>query len=163
EQRRRLLADFREGRLQGLVSCEVLTEGYDEHRVSCVIMARPTLSPVLYRQCVGRGLRADPGGGKADCLVLDVVDRPARQRVLTAASLFGGFVEDCEGKDVRAAVREERTRLVTAPLRPSPALLQRWEAGEETMWPEYPDLRGYQSSEAWHDDTATEKQLLVLR
>src|SRR5262249_10204491 len=140
EQRRQVLADFRGGRLQGLVSCEVLTEGYDEHRVSCIIMARPTLSPALYRQCVGRGLRADPGGGKADCLVLDVLDRPAGQRVLTAASLFGGHVEDCEGKDVREAVRQEKERLQVAPLRPSLRLLRRWEEGEETRWEEQPDL-----------------------
>src|SRR5262249_5458902 len=156
-------ADFREGRLQGLVSCEVLTEGYDERRVSCIVMARPTLSPALYRQCVGRGLRADPGSGKTDCLVLDGLDRPATYRVVSASSLCGGFVEDCEGRDVRKIVREERRQLVVTPLRPSLALLQRWETREEPAWPELPCLRDYQPSEAWHDDRATEKQLVTLR
>jgi superfamily II DNA or RNA helicase len=162
EQRRRVLTDFREGRLQGLVSCEVLTEGYDERRVSCIVMARPTLSPVLYRQCVGRGLRADPDGGKADCLVLDVLDLPAGQRVLTAATLFGGHVEDCEGKDVREAVRQEKGRLQVAPLRPSLRLLRRWEEGEETRWEEQPDLSGYRPTRNWENAPATAKQVRRL-
>lgn len=54
-----------------LVSVASLTEGWDEPRCDVVILARPTLSPALYVQMVGRGLRIHPS--KKDCLVLDMV------------------------------------------------------------------------------------------
>lgn len=61
---------FRTGETAILVSCMVLTEGFDAPQTSCVIIGRPTLNPGLYIQMVGRGLRLAPG--KADCLVLDI-------------------------------------------------------------------------------------------
>lgn len=44
-------------------------EGLDIPSVSCVVMARPTKSMGLYRQCCGRGLRVAPD--KLDCLIFD--------------------------------------------------------------------------------------------
>jgi len=44
-------------------------EGLDVPAVSCIVMARPTKSMGLYRQCCGRGLRVFPG--KKDCLIFD--------------------------------------------------------------------------------------------
>lgn len=44
-------------------------EGLDVPSVSCIVMARPTKSMGLYRQCCGRGLRVFPG--KTDCLIFD--------------------------------------------------------------------------------------------
>jgi superfamily II DNA or RNA helicase len=41
-------------------------EGLDVPEVSCIVMARPTKSMGLYRQCCGRGLRISQG--KEDCL-----------------------------------------------------------------------------------------------
>ena len=72
EDRRRVLEDFRQGRLRVITNIGVLTEGFDDPGVSCVAMARPTRSESLYIQCVGRGTRLAPG--KEDCLVLDFVD-----------------------------------------------------------------------------------------
>lgn len=73
--RRRILADHRAGKFQVLWNCMILTEGYDDPSVSCIIVARPTKSKGLYIQIVGRGLRVDeelPYEGQ-DCLILDVV------------------------------------------------------------------------------------------
>jgi hypothetical protein len=61
---------FNNGVTQVLVSCMVLTEGFDAPLTSCVIIGRPTLNPGLYIQMVGRGLRLYDG--KTDCLVLDI-------------------------------------------------------------------------------------------
>lgn len=69
EERQALVADFRAGALRFLVNCEVLTTGFDAPNVDCVALMRPTKSPGLYYQMVGRGLRIAPG--KADCLILD--------------------------------------------------------------------------------------------
>ena len=60
---------FREGRLPYLANVNVLTTGFDAPNVDCIAMLRPTLSPGLYYQMVGRGFRMYPG--KSDCLVLD--------------------------------------------------------------------------------------------
>jgi len=55
--------------LQALVSVAVLTTGFDAPSVDLIGLLRPTSSPVLHVQIIGRGLR--PAAGKIDCLVLD--------------------------------------------------------------------------------------------
>ena len=57
-----------------LCNCEVLTTGFDAPKVSHVVMARPTVSQVLYEQMVGRGLRGVAFGGTATCTILDCQD-----------------------------------------------------------------------------------------
>lgn len=54
---------------QALVSVETLTTGFDAPNVDLIALCRPTTSPVLYIQMVGRGLRISPN--KKNCLVLD--------------------------------------------------------------------------------------------
>jgi len=63
------LKRFREGGLRCLVNVNVLTTGFDAPNIDCVVLLRPTNSPGLYYQMVGRGFRIDPS--KEDCLVLD--------------------------------------------------------------------------------------------
>lgn len=64
-----IIERFKSGRIRWLVNCNVLTEGFDAPRVDLVALLRPTLSPGLYYQMVGRGFRVSPG--KENCLVLD--------------------------------------------------------------------------------------------
>lgn len=68
--RRQAIADFRAGRTKVLSNAMLLTEGFDEPAVDCVVVARPTRSRSLYQQIIGRGLRRHPG--KTDLLVLDL-------------------------------------------------------------------------------------------
>jgi len=68
-ERANTLSRFKEGRLKYLVNVNVLTTGFDAPNIDCVALLRPTNSPGLYYQMVGRGFRLHPG--KADCLVLD--------------------------------------------------------------------------------------------
>jgi len=72
EERQRAMADFEEGRAKIICNVGVLTEGWDCTAVDCVLMCRPTMSPALWVQMVGRALRVHPG--KADALVLDLSD-----------------------------------------------------------------------------------------
>lgn len=60
---------FKSGELRALVNCAILTTGFDHPATDAVVLLRPTLSPGLYVQMVGRGLRLHPS--KKDCLVLD--------------------------------------------------------------------------------------------
>jgi len=57
------------GDTQVICNVGLYQEGLDVPSVSCVIMARPTKSMGLYRQCCGRGLRVFPG--KSDCIIFD--------------------------------------------------------------------------------------------
>jgi DNA repair protein RadD len=69
DQRAYLLQAYKDHRIRCLVSCEVLTTGFDAPHTDLIGMLRPTKSPVLYVQMVGRGMRTAPG--KEDCLLLD--------------------------------------------------------------------------------------------
>lgn len=68
-ERAQTIADFRSGRVKYLVNVDVLTTGFDAPGVDCVAILRPTLSPGLFYQMVGRGFRI--ADGKKDCLILD--------------------------------------------------------------------------------------------
>ena len=68
-ERDEVIARFRSRDLRYLANVQVLTIGFDAPHIDCVAMLRPTLSPGLFYQMVGRGLRTHEG--KQDCLVLD--------------------------------------------------------------------------------------------
>lgn len=87
-ERKDTLAKFSEGELRVLCNCGVLTEGFDDPEVSCIVMARPTQSPCLYTQIIGRGSRPKKGPIK-DCLVLDFTDNCDKHNVMDYPSLFG--------------------------------------------------------------------------
>lgn len=72
--RRRLIEGFKRAELRVLCNCEVLATGFDAPRVTHIVMARPTVSQVLYEQMIGRGLRGPKFGGTKVCVILDCVD-----------------------------------------------------------------------------------------
>ena len=67
-ERERLLLDFRLGKYRAVVNNNVLTTGFDFPGIDFIVMLRPTSSPGLWVQMLGRGTRILPG--KANCLVL---------------------------------------------------------------------------------------------
>jgi len=69
EDRDRLLSRFRSGQLKYLCNVNVLTTGFDAPNIDCVALVRPTTSPGLFYQAVGRGFRLHPS--KQNCLILD--------------------------------------------------------------------------------------------
>jgi superfamily II DNA or RNA helicase len=87
EERYAIYAGLRAGNYQAIVSCMVLTEGFDEPSVDCIILARPTKSKVLFLQALGRGLRLWPG--KDDCLLIDAVQATRRHNALSLAAQLG--------------------------------------------------------------------------
>ena len=68
-ERDRILTDFKQGHIRALTNANVLTTGFDAPGIDLIAMLRPTMSPGLYVQMAGRGLRI--AEGKTDCLVLD--------------------------------------------------------------------------------------------
>jgi DNA repair protein RadD len=76
QEREDLIRDFKQGQIHCLVTVLALSTGFDVPDVDCIIWCRPTKSPVLYVQGMGRGTRIAPG--KEDCLVLDFTDTVER-------------------------------------------------------------------------------------
>jgi len=72
--RRFYVDEFRRGRIRVLTNFHVLTHGFDAPAVRAVYVARPTFSPSLYQQMIGRGLRGPMNGGKDVCLIVNVED-----------------------------------------------------------------------------------------
>jgi len=85
-----------------LCNCGVLTEGYDDWRIGCIVLARPTKSGSLYTQMVGRGTRLQKDTGnlveaiaagvkleKTECILIDVCDTTSNHSLETLPSLFG--------------------------------------------------------------------------
>ena len=60
-QRRKILDDFRAGKITVLCNVGIISEGVSIDEVSCVILARPTLSHALYWQQAMRCMRYQPG------------------------------------------------------------------------------------------------------
>jgi DNA repair protein RadD len=69
DDRDRIIRAFRAGELRAIANVGVLTTGFDAPHTDVIALMRPTQSPGLYVQMVGRGMRIAPE--KQDCLVLD--------------------------------------------------------------------------------------------
>ena len=69
DEREALIEQLRRGDIKVICNIGCLTTGLDAPFVSCLILARPTKSEMLYIQIVGRGLRT--ALGKDNCIILD--------------------------------------------------------------------------------------------
>lgn len=83
-ERANILRDFKDGRIKALTNANVLTTGFDAPSIDLIAMLRPTMSPSLYVQMAGRGLRV--AEGKTDCLVLDFAGVVQQHGPITAVN-----------------------------------------------------------------------------
>lgn len=95
-ERKDLLRRFKDGELQGVINCMVLTEGFDAPHAACLVQVKPTKSDLLYVQMAGRVLRKAPS--KHDALILDFVPLEAREMRL-AGDLLGKPKEQREKEE----------------------------------------------------------------
>lgn len=87
-ERESVLEQYEGGEIDVLTACDMLNEGWDSPRTEVLLMARPTLSKILYVQQLGRGTRT--AEGKKYLLVFDFVDSADRYRqALSAHRIFG--------------------------------------------------------------------------
>lgn len=73
DERRRAPEMLARGEIAAIVTCDLYNEGVDLPLVDTLLLLRPTQSPVLFQQQIGRGLRL--ANGKESCLILDFVGR----------------------------------------------------------------------------------------
>ena len=67
---------FKDGRIRYLVNVNILTTGFDAPDIDLICLLRPTKSPVLHVQSIGRGLRVHPS--KTYTMVLDFAGNTER-------------------------------------------------------------------------------------
>ncbi len=77
----KVMQEFKEHKIRFLCACDMISEGWDYPELGILVMARPTLSKVLYLQQIGRGLRRT--SVKKNVFVIDVVDE------------YGAMVKPC--------------------------------------------------------------------
>ena len=108
-------------------NCNVLSEGFDDPGVECIIMARPTKSRALYAQSCGRSMRPLPGivddlidseartnaiafSLKPSCLIVDFVGNSGKHKLMSTADILGGnYDEEVVEKAVARAKKSEGT------------------------------------------------------
>lgn len=73
---------------KALCNAMLLTEGFDQPDVDCIVCLRPTKSRALYSQIIGRGTRVAPG--KDHCLILDPLWLTGEHDLCRPSVLTGG-------------------------------------------------------------------------
>lgn len=103
--RKEILSDFTAGTFDLLSNAMLLTEGWDEPGVDCIIVLRPTRSRSLYAQMVGRGTRVHPG--KDHLLLLDFLWMHQKHNLCKPASLVARSKK--EEDEITAQITDEKT------------------------------------------------------
>lgn len=98
EDRAEILQRFHDGEFKVLCNSMLLTEGWDEPAVDCIVCLRPTKVRALYAQIVGRGTRLFPG--KKDLLLLDFLWHTEKHDLCRPAHLV------CNNSDLSSRVAE---------------------------------------------------------
>lgn len=93
-----VLSDFHNGEFDVLCNSMLLTEGWDEPAVDCIVCLRPTKIRSLYAQVIGRGTRPFPG--KDHLLILDFLWHTERHELCRPSHLV------CQNTDLSKRVAE---------------------------------------------------------
>ena len=114
EDRKKIIYDFAQGKIQFLWNCGVFTEGFDDSGVEVISMARPTKSRALYAQMAGRATRPHESiahtlnditipalrrssiarSVKPSCLIVDFVGNSGKHKLMTTADILSGNMSD---------------------------------------------------------------------
>jgi superfamily II DNA or RNA helicase len=171
--RKEILARFGRGDTRLLSNAMLLTEGYDEPSVDCVVMLRPTKVRSLYSQIVGRGTRLCPG--KDHLLLLDFLWLSQEHSLISPAHLIAGSAEEAEAitealafgdgdlEEAKEKVDADRAASLRERLRENSKREARtFDALEFALSINEVDLAEYQPTMRWHEDEVTPKQREML-
>lgn len=167
-----ILQRFRNNHTRLLSNAMLLTEGYDEPSIDCVVMLRPTKIRSLYSQVVGRGTRIWPN--KDHLLLLDFLWLSEKHNLIKPAHLIAKDDEEAEEitsileedgnlEEAKERVDADRSRRLTETLRQNASRRGRtFDAMEFLLSINEIDLADFQSTMCWHDDPVTAKQSELL-
>lgn len=116
EERKEIFAKLESGEVTHLTNVNVLTEGFDSQRVSCIIDLAPTKNVGRFLQRMGRGLRAWRGGVKTECIIIDHAGNHYRHGQVTLDREWN--LDDGEGeyKERARELQERQPRAITCPM-----------------------------------------------
>jgi hypothetical protein len=173
--RQAILRRFSRGETTLLANAMLLTEGYDEPSVDCVVCLRPTKVRSLYSQIVGRGTRLHPG--KDHLLLLDFLWLTEKHSLIKPAHLIAAddkeadaiteALENEEGggdlEEAQASANADRTRGLVAQLEENRTRNSRtFDAMEFAVMLDDPNLAQFVPTMRWHADAVTPKQAQML-
>lgn len=182
DDRKEKLKRFADGEFDILANSALLTRGYDDPAIDCVVPLRPTKSVTLYTQIVGRGTRI--AEGKRDLLLLDFlyqstkhnICRPAHliatddieaeiiTKATEQAALPGSVVQELDLQElakVASSQREEalRKRLDEQRRKKSKTIT----AEEFALLHHSPELADYEPVMAWESSAVSDRQAKYLK
>ena len=74
KKRKQLIDAYKSGQIKIIFNYGVLSTGFDAPGTKAILISRPTTSPILYSQMIGRGLRGPKFKGNKECLLIDMKD-----------------------------------------------------------------------------------------
>jgi superfamily II DNA or RNA helicase len=171
-ERQATLGRFKRDETRILCNAMLLTEGYDEPSIDCVVCLRPTKIRALYSQIIGRGTRIWPG--KDHLLVLDFLWQAEEHTLMRPANLIAEDEADAKAlteklgaegdlEEAREEVNADRTKSLTERLRAN-----RTRPGsvlnplELAVSLNEAALADYVPTMKWQAEAPTDKQLDVL-
>lgn len=126
KQRKIIFERYANGIIKGLISIEILTAGFDDPTVKCVILAFLTKSWKKYIQCCGRGIRLlgqnieeSIANGKSDCVLLDCCGcveehgLPTDRKELVFGKKISRVIDREMNLDKSNDVRQELNNIIT--------------------------------------------------
>jgi superfamily II DNA or RNA helicase len=167
-----ILSEFSSARAGVMSNAMLLTEGYDEPSIDCVVCLRPTKVRSLYCQIVGRGTRVYPN--KDHLLLLDFLWLTNDHSLIKPAHLVAKDEKEAEEvaemlveqEDLETAVGnavEERTRKLSERLDFNRTRRARFfDPLEFAVSLGDMDLAEFEPTMHWHNDAPTDRQLQVL-
>lgn len=111
-ERDRLIEQYRRGQLRALTNANVLTVGFDVPDTDMLVMLRPTQSPGLFVQMVGRASRIAPG--KINALILDFAGNTMRHGPVDQIEAWTPRLSEKDGDAPSKACPECDTIVATA-------------------------------------------------
>jgi superfamily II DNA or RNA helicase len=79
--RTRFINSYKDSNEEPKILCNfgILTTGFDAPKTSAALVARPTISLVLYSQMIGRALRGIKAGGNKEAEIVTILDEGIEQ------------------------------------------------------------------------------------
>lgn len=102
-----------------MVNVGMLTTGFDDPKVRCVVLARLTFSKNLFWQMIGRGLRGPYAGGTPDCYIIDPI------RLTERFEIFQGYRPDLDRRGMPKKDLEDRNSALHDPSDLAPLTCER--------------------------------------
>ena len=102
-----------------MVNVGMLTTGFDDPKVRCVVLARLTFSKNLFWQMIGRGLRGPYAGGTPDCYIIDPI------RLTDRFEMFQGYRPDLNQRGIPQNDLEDRNSVMHDPADLAPLSCER--------------------------------------